>query len=101
MEFSRHIGAGRIEELTGKNKTVLNNDVFIRKFGWYEAAQRDWAIYDDDSKAILQAFTDGVNAYIFSRDKSALALEYNLLGLTGVNITVEPWTPIDSLVWAK
>ncbi len=33
--------------------------------------------------------------------KAQLALEYNLLGVTGVDITVEPWTPIDSLVWAK
>jgi penicillin amidase len=101
MEFARHIGAGRIGELTGKNNSVLNNDVFIRKFGWYEAAERDYPTYDDESKAILQAFTDGVNAYILNRDKSQLALEYNLLGVTGVNITVEPWTPIDSLAWAK
>jgi penicillin G amidase len=101
MEFSRHIGAGRIEELTGKNKAVLNNDIFIRKFGWYEAAQRDYAAADDDSKATLQAFADGVNAYILNRDKGALALEYNLLGVTGINIIVEPWTPVDSLVWAK
>ncbi len=43
MEFARHIGAGRIEELTGKTPVVLNNDIFIRKFGWYEAAQRDFA----------------------------------------------------------
>ncbi len=101
MEFSRHIGAGRIEELTGKTKSVLNNDVFIRKFGWYEAAQRDYDASDDESKAIMQAFADGVNAYILNRDKSALAFEYNLLGITGVNITIEPWTPVDSLVWAK
>src|SRR5688572_28535812 len=50
MEFSRHIGAGRIGELTGKNNSVLNNDVFIRKFGWYEAAERDYPTYDDESK---------------------------------------------------
>jgi penicillin amidase len=101
MEFSRHIGSGRIEELTGKNAKVLASDVFIRKAGWRQAAERDLKSYDAESVAVLQAFADGVNAYITSRDKSALALEYNVLGLNGVNITVEPWTPVDSLVWAK
>lgn len=101
MEFSRHIGAGRIGELTGKNNAVLGNDLFIRKFGWYAAAQRDWNAMSEESKAVLEAFADGVNAYVLNRDKNDLALEYNLLGVTGVNITVDPWTPVDSLAWAK
>jgi penicillin G amidase len=101
MEFSRHIGSGSIQELTGANTSVMENDSFIRKLGWRTAAERDYTAYDAESKAILQAFSDGVNAYVLNRDKSELALEYNLLGVTGVNITVAPWTPIDSLVWAK
>jgi penicillin G amidase len=102
MEFWRHIGAGRIEELTGKRTSVLGQDVFIRMIGWYRAAQRDVAeIYDAETLELLQAFADGVNAYIFSRDKSQLALQYNLLGVTGVDIEVLPWTVTDSVVWVK
>src|ERR1041385_2975395 len=101
MEFARHIGSGTIQELTGKNKNVMGQDVFIRTAGWRRAAEKDYAVYDDESKAILQAFADGVNAYILNRPASQLAFEYNLLGITGVNIPIEPWTPIDSLVWAK
>src|SRR5258708_4447618 len=43
MEFSRHIGMGRISELVGKTKdgSVLNSDIFIRTLGWNRAAQRD------------------------------------------------------------
>jgi penicillin amidase len=101
MEFARHIGHGRIEELTGYSDAVIGSDVFIRTAGWTEAAERDLAVLDEETIAALQAFSDGVNAYISSRSPNQLALEYRLLGLTGVDIVVEPWTPVDSLVWGK
>jgi penicillin amidase len=101
MEFARHIGSGRIQELTGRNADVMGSDVFIRVSGWRAAAERDWAAAGAEETATLQAFADGVNAYILNRDKSDLAMEYNLLGVTGVNITIQPWSPVDSLVWAK
>ena len=50
---------------------------------------------------MLQAFADGVNAYILDRPANDLAMQYRLLSVTGVNITIQPWTIIDSLVWAK
>jgi penicillin amidase len=101
MEFSRHIGGGRIQELTGQNDSVMGSDVFIRVSGWRAAAQRDLDAAVPEEVAVLQAFADGVNSYILNRDKSDLAMEYNLLGMTGVSITVEPWTPVDTLAWAK
>lgn len=101
MEFNRHIGSGSIQELTGKQDSVMPQDVFIRTVGWRRAAERDLESYDEESLAVLQAFADGVNAYILSRPPDDLALEYTLLGLTGVRIPVQPWTPVDSLVWAK
>lgn len=101
MEFSRHIGSGRIQELTGQNDAVMGNDVFIRVAGWRTAAEKDFEVTDPEVVAILQSFSDGVNSYILNRDKSDLALEYNFLGVTGVNINIEPWTPVDSLAWAK
>ncbi len=101
MEFSRHIGSGSIQELTGKNEAVMGQDVFIRTVGWRRAAEQDLEAYDADSLAVLQAFADGVNAYILSRPPDDLALEYSLLGVTGVRIPITPWTPVDSLVWAK
>ncbi|MBZ0282164.1 MAG: penicillin acylase family protein [Anaerolineae bacterium] len=102
MEFSRHIGSGRIQELTGKNDDVMGQDVFIRTVGWRRAAEQDYASYDEEGKAILQAFSDGVNAYILNRAPGELAFEYNILGtFRSINIPIEAWTPIDSLVWAK
>ncbi len=101
MEFSRHIGRGAIQELTGQNASVMGTDVFVRTAGWLQAAERDLAQADPESVAILQAFADGVNAYITSRPASQLALEYRVLGVTGVTIPIEPWTPVDSVVWGK
>jgi penicillin amidase len=102
MEFARHIGSGRIQELTGANDEVLGQDVFIRTVGWRRAAERDLVSYDDDSKAILRAFADGVNAYVLNRAPGELAFEYNILGtFRSINPPIEPWTELDSLVWAK
>lgn len=101
MEFNRHIGRGAIEELTGQNDSLIGTDIFIRTAGWYASAALDEAALSDNGRAILNAFSDGINAYISSRSPDDLALEYRLLGVTGVNITIEPWTPLDSLVWGK
>src|SRR3970040_997952 len=42
MEFFRHIGSGRIQELTGKNDSAMSEDVFIRTVGWRRSAEADW-----------------------------------------------------------
>lgn len=101
MEFYRHIGSGRIEELTGRNDDVIEADVLIRTLGWRQLVEREVELLDPETKTVLQDFADGVNAYIMSRNSGDLALEYGVLKLVGKNIKVEPWTPMDTLVWAK
>lgn len=102
MEFARHIGSGRIQELTGKNASAMSNDIGLRTMGWRRVAEREvMETYDEETLAILQAFADGVNAYILNRSPDDLALEYSLLGLNGVKFNIEPWTPADSIVWGK
>jgi penicillin amidase len=101
MEFWRHVGSGTIEELVGKKDSLIGTDIFIRTLGWRQVAEQEVKVCDVDALTRLQAFTDGINAYIMSREPGELALEYSILGLTGVNIKIEPWTPVDSLVFAK
>lgn len=101
MEFFRRTGRGEIQQLTGRNAALMGTDIFIRTAGWRRAAERDWEAMPDDIRAQLQAFADGVNAYITERPAGQLAMEYNILGITGVDIPIEPWTPIDSIVWTK
>jgi len=101
MEFFRRTGNGQIQQLTGKTESLMGTDIFIRTVGWRRAAEHDVENYDDETMGHVQEFSDGVNAYIMNRSAGDLAFEYGLLGLTGVNIPIEPWTPIDTLVWAK
>ena len=101
MEFERHVGEGRIEELTGYNASALSNDLFIRTVGWNRSSTADLDVLSDESNAALAAYAQGVNRYTDGKHGGALALEYTLLGATGVNIEVDPWTPLDSLAWAK
>lgn len=101
MEFFRAIGRGELQELTGRNPSVMGQDVFIRTVGWLQSARHDLEAMDTQTQAYVQAFADGVNAYISSRPASELAFEYNILGVTGVTIPIEPWLPEDTLVWTK
>ena len=62
MEVWRHISAGRLSELFGKS--TLADDRFIRTLGWRQAAERDLAALSPEARAPLDAYADGVNAYI-------------------------------------
>lgn len=101
MEFNRRIGRGEIQQLTGRSDAVMGNDLFIRTVGWRRVAEQELELLPRETLDILDAFAEGVNAYITSRPADKLALEYRLLGVTGVTIPIEPWSAIDTLVWAK
>ena len=49
----------------------------------------------------MQAYADGVNAYLKDHHGAALSLEYSVLKLLSPSYTVEPWTPVNSLTWGK
>lgn len=101
MEFFRRTGRGEIQELTGKRDSLMGTDIFIRTVGWLQAARSDLELLSDEARDVLQAFTDGVNAYISNRGAGQLAFEYNVLSVTGVNIPIKPWSIEDTLVWGK
>ena len=101
MEFERRTGLGEIEELTGYNTGVVGNDIFIRTVGWNRSVAADLEALSEETRAVLEAYTAGVNGYIAGRHGGSLALEYTLLGLTGAQIEVRPWSPMDTLAWAK
>ena len=99
MEFSRRIGSGRLAEILGPS--ALDSDLFIRTVGWHRTAAQELEQMSAEELATLQAYADGVNAYISSRGPNRLGLEFTLLGLTGVRFDPEPWTPLNILTWAK
>ncbi len=101
MDYRRHVTAGRLSELVGENTDALEADKVIRTFGWREVAEQEWEILDSDTKNYLQAYADGVNAYLAERSTSQIAVEYSVLGLQVSVEDPERWDPVDSLAWLK
>jgi penicillin amidase len=79
MDFWRHIGSGRLSEMFGK--TQLETDTFLRTLGWARVAQQELDTMSPDEMALLQAYADGVNAYLADHKGAALSLEYAVLKL--------------------
>ncbi|MEW6028630.1 MAG: penicillin acylase family protein [Chloroflexota bacterium] len=99
MDTWRHIGSGTLSEMFGESQ--VETDAFLRTLGWRVTAEAEWEQMGPESKAILQAYTDGVNAYLKDHNGTALSLEYGILGLLSPDYKVEPWTPVNSLTWGK
>lgn len=93
MEFNRHVGYGKLAELFGKD--YVDEDQFLRTIGLARAAQRDLDTADAATRAFLEQYAQGVNAYLHAH-KNNLPLEFVLLGHQPTD-----WTPLDTLVWGK
>ncbi len=102
MEVNRRGVAGRASTLL-PSKSNLVQDKFVRTLGWRRAAQADYDALDDQERAILQAYAEGVNTFIATHQNN-LPIEFTIVGAfgsQGLNYKPEPWSPIDTLQWAK
>jgi penicillin G amidase len=99
MDFWRHISQGRLGEMFGPGQ--LEQDAFLRTLGWARVARTELDSLDPTSRAILQSYADGVNAYMAEHSSADLSLEYSVLALMNAGYTPEPWEPLHSLAWAK
>jgi penicillin amidase len=92
MEMMRRAASGRLAALLGPK--ALPVDRMMRTLGLARAVARDYAGLEPETKAMLEAYARGVNAWIALCGRRA-APEFLLLGAP------EPWRPQDSLLWAK
>ena len=99
MDTWRHIGSGTLSEMFGSGQ--VETDAFLRTLGWRVTSEQEYAELDPDSRAILDSYTTGVNAYLKDHDTTALSLEYAILGLLSPDYRIEQWTPVNSLTWGK
>ena len=100
MDLRRHITAGRLSELVGEDG--FDTDKVVRTMGWRRVAEQELPTLAPTTRQYLQAYADGVNAYLHSKSStSQLSLEYSILGLKIDDYQVEDWTPLDSLTWLK
>jgi penicillin G amidase len=97
MDLQRRKAAGTLSALVGPD--ALEDDQFMRDVGLRRAAKAalDSMKSDDPVLLALQAYANGVNAYITSVEPNHLPLEYKLLGVH----QVEPWTALDEMTFAK
>ncbi|MGH6912317.1 MAG: penicillin acylase family protein, partial [Geminicoccales bacterium] len=94
MEFQRRLGAGRLSEIVGP--ATLPSDRFMRTLGLYRRAAASFGHLEPATRAWLEAYADGVNAYLATRS-GALPPEFLILR----HDDIEPWRPADSLVWLR
>ncbi|HEU0285423.1 MAG TPA: penicillin acylase family protein, partial [Nocardioidaceae bacterium] len=99
MDFRRHLTAGRLSELVGSD--AIETDKFVRTLGWRDVARRELEQLSPSTRRYLEAYSDGVNAYIEDKSAGELSLEYTVLSVTGPDYVPEPWTPVDSVAWLK
>ncbi len=99
MDFWRHTGSGRLSEMFGEGQ--LDTDKYLRTLGWARVAQKELEALDPQTLAILQAYSEGVNAYLADHAGSAISLEYSVLKLLTPDYQPEPWQPLNTLTWAK
>ncbi|MCS6790423.1 MAG: penicillin acylase family protein, partial [Bacteroidia bacterium] len=96
MEVQSDAAAGELSRFLGEN--LLPFDRAMRRLGMRYAAERalEEVRRDSLSWSILQAFTEGVNAYIQTLSPRDYPLEYKLL-----DYEPRPWTPLRSLFLVK
>ncbi|HEX6817196.1 MAG TPA: penicillin acylase family protein, partial [Ktedonobacterales bacterium] len=93
MELNRRVAQGRLAEIFGAQ--LVDADAFLRTLNLPAAAQTELATLDGASKQELQAYADGVNAFI-STHQNALPLEFSILGFAP-----QPWQPVDTLAYGR
>jgi penicillin amidase len=94
MELWKRVGQGRLAEVLGPG--YLARDINARLLSYRGSMDVEYASYAADAKQILEAFAQGINAYIATRTMpggQGLPLEFRL-----ANFKPELWKPEDCLM---
>jgi penicillin amidase len=98
MDFWRHIGSARLAEMF---PSEVKTDAFLRTLGWKQLAEQEYYLLDPELKSMLEVYSQGVNTFLSTRSGTELSLEYGILKLLNPSYKPEPWTPVNTLTWAK
>ncbi len=95
MDLARRQASGTLSEVIGA--AALDNDKEFLTFSLRRAAEASLGAYSPEAIAVLEAYAEGVNAYIDQAvQNKTLPYEFMLLGYQPSH-----WTPTDSLVIGK
>jgi penicillin amidase len=90
MEFQRRVAQGRLAEFLGER--AYETDRLMRTLGLARQAERIAARIDTVTLGHLQAYADGVNAFLAA--DPTLPVEFQVF-----RIRPEAWKPADSIAW--
>jgi penicillin amidase len=92
LEFTRRLGRSKLSEVLGN--ATLTIDKYFLSIGVQKAASESLKSLRQDMRDILQAYCDGINAYI--NTNPPLQPEFKL-------IDTKPglWEPLDVMIWGK
>ncbi len=98
MDIQRRLASGRLAEIVGED--ALKSDIYMRTIGLRRSAEAT-SVWVRDSRpeiySLLEAYSRGVNDAIKRMEETdRLPLMFKLLGYRP-----EPWSPVDSILWAK
>ena len=98
MDLQTKAAEGRTSEIVGTNPKALNFDRSQRRLGMRFAAENALREIEKDphAKAMFDAYTQGVNAYLGTITVANLPLEYKIL-----NFTPEKWSNLRTALLLK
>jgi penicillin G amidase len=98
MDLFRRTVRGELSEVlgVGPNNIALDQDKLHRSYGFTQAAEAELAAASPRTRAVLEAYARGVNAYASSLDPKSMPPEFQIL-----QYSFRPWTPTDSLAVIK
>src|SRR5688572_11004020 len=98
MDLFRRTARGELAEImgAGPNNAALDQDKLHRTYGFIQAAEAEYANLSPRSRAVLEAYARGVNAYASSLEAKSRPPEFQIL-----NYDFRPWIPQDSIVVVK
>jgi penicillin G amidase len=98
MDIFRRTARGELAEVltAGPNNVALDQDKLHRTYGFTQVAEKELANASPRTRAILEAYARGVNAYASSLDPKSMPPEFQIL-----QYSFRPWTPVDSFVVVK
>lgn len=105
MDILRRMTSGHLSEIVGDRPlsasislgghSTLEQDIGMRLLGFEHVAEIFAQVMDDETKAVFEAYAEGVNAYI-AQNLNQLPVEFQLL-----NYEPEAWRPVDSIVLSR
>jgi penicillin G amidase len=90
MEFQRRVAQGRLSEFLGER--AYDTDLLMRSLGLARMAERIVARLDPATRANLDAYAAGVNAFLATGP--VLPVEFQVF-----RMQPEPWKPADTMGW--